>query len=701
MLLKNLIKNSPSKLKNLNIKGLAINSNRVKKGFIFFALKGNKTSGENYFREAIKKGAILIVCSENSKIISNEVSLIKTKNLKNILSEAASKFYKSKPKNIIAVTGTNGKTSVAEFYYQILEKNNIPVASIGTLGIKSKIRITKTNLTSPDIITLHKNLEMLKKDKIDNVIIEASSHGLNQNRLDGLNFKAGIFTNFSQDHLDYHKTMKEYLNAKLILFSKLLPKKSNIITDKKIQVFEKLKKISKARKLKVFEINKHVKKINEIPSELVGSFQIKNLSMAVIAARLCNLSNNKICKAIKKINIIEGRLNLIKTFKSNIKVFIDYAHTPEALRTVLKSLKKNYNFKISLVFGCGGERDFKKRPLMAKIAKSFCEKIYVTDDNPRNESPTKIRKEIISNLNGSNYFEIGNRSKAIKRAISNAEPNEIVLVAGKGHESSQDYGNKIINISDRKIIKRLKFTKNSFKKKRKNYLFNSSILNTIIKNKKFYKFNGLSIDTRELKKENLFLAIKGKNNDGNKFIAKAIRKGAAYIISSNKIKKSKKNIIKLKNPLSFLNDFAKLKRQNCNTKILAITGSTGKTTLKNMLYSLISNYGNTYASPKSYNNHIGVPLSLSNLNLDHQFGIFEVGMSKAGEIEKLSKIIKPNLAIITNVGEAHIENFNNIKGIANAKSEIINNIQSGGSVILNRDDKFFNFLKKKAKLKKN
>ena len=485
MLLKNLIKNSPSKLKNLNIKGLAINSNRVKKGFIFFALKGNKTSGENYFREAIKKGAILIVCSENSKIVSNEVSLIKTKNLKNILSEAASKFYKSKPKNIIAVTGTNGKTSVAEFYYQILEKNNIPVASIGTLGIKSKIRITKTNLTSPDIITLHKNLEMLKKDKIDNVIIEASSHGLNQNRLDGLNFKAGIFTNFSQDHLDYNKTMKEYLNAKLILFSKLLPKKSNIITDKKIQVFEKLKKISKARKLKVFEINKHVKKINEIPSELVGSFQIKNLSMAVIAARLCNLSNNKICKAIKKINIIEGRLNLIKTFKSNIKVFIDYAHTPEALRTVLKSLKKNYNFKISLVFGCGGERDFKKRPLMAKIAKSFCEKIYVTDDNPRNESPTKIRKEIISNLNGSNYFEIGNRSKAIKRAISNAEPNEIVLVAGKGHESSQDYGNKIINISDRKIIKRLKFTKNSFKKKRKNYLFNSSILNTIIKNKKF------------------------------------------------------------------------------------------------------------------------------------------------------------------------------------------------------------------------
>ena len=698
MLLKNLIKDSPSNLKNLRIRGLAINSKNVRKGFIFFAIKGHNVNGEKYFNEAIKKGAIAIICSKKFKIKSNKVNLIKTKNVRSVLSEATSKFYRSKPKNIIAVTGTNGKTSVADFFYQIFDKNNLPAASIGTLGIKSKKKFIKTNLTSPDIITLHKNLEVLKNDKIDNVIIEASSHGLAQNRLDNLNFKAGIFTNFSQDHLDYHKTMKAYLKSKLILFSKLLPKKSSIITDKKIKEYSILKKISKKRKLNIFDINKIVNRANNIPSNLIGSFQIKNLSMAMIAAKICNLSDNKINNAIKKINTVEGRLNLIKQFNNKIKVFIDYAHTPDALRVALKSLKNTYNSKISLVFGCGGERDFKKRPIMAKIAKSFCEKIYVTDDNPRKENPQKIRKEIISNLKGSICFNIGNRSKAIEKAILNAEHNEVILVAGKGHESYQDYGNKIINISDTKIIKKIRVNKKTFNRKKQNYLFNSKILNKIFKNKKFYRFNGLAIDSRYVKKDNLFLAIKGKNNDGNKFIPKAIGKGASYIISSKKIKKNK--IIKFNNPISFLNNFAKLKRENCNTKILAITGSTGKTTLKNMLYSLLQNYASTYASPKSYNNHFGVPLSLSNLNFDNYFGIFEAGMSKTGEIDQLSKMIKPNLAIITNIAEAHIENFKNIKEIAKAKSEIINNIQNNGTIILNRDDKFFSFLNKKAQLKK-
>ena len=302
-------------------------------------------------------------------------------------SKITSKFYKLKPKNIIAVTGTNGKTSVADFFYQILKENNIPVASIGTLGIRYKEKFIKTNLTSPDTITLHKNLERLKKEKIDNVIIESSSHGLDQNRLDNLNLKAGIFTNFSQDHLDYHKTMKAYLSAKLILFSKLLPKKSYVITDRSIKEFSILKKISKNRQLKLLDINKSVNQIKNIPESLIGSFQAKNLSMAILAARLCNLDDAKISSVLKKIKNVDGRLDLIKKYPNNIRVFIDYAHTPDALHEVIKSIKNIYNNNISLVFGCGGERDFKKRPLMAKIAKSFCKKIYVTDDNPRKENP--------------------------------------------------------------------------------------------------------------------------------------------------------------------------------------------------------------------------------------------------------------------------------------------------------------------------
>ncbi len=699
MLLKNLIKNSPSNLKKLKVKGLALNSKDVKKGFIFFAIKGNKSNGENFINQAIENGATIIICSNSCKFQSTKVNVIKTKKIKNYLSEITSKFYKLKPRNIIAVTGTNGKTSVSDFFYQILNLNNIPVAFIGTLGIKQRNKFIKTNLTSPDIITLHKSLEKLKKDNIDNVIIEASSHGLDQNRLDNLNLKAGIFTNFSQDHLDYHKTMKAYLNAKLALFSKLLPKKSHVITDKLIKEYSNLKKISKNRKLKLLDIGKQVHRITNASIPLIGSFQIKNLSMAVLAARLCNLNDSKINRALKRIKNVDGRLNLVKEYPENIRVFIDYAHTPDALNEVIKSLKNTYNNNISLVFGCGGERDLKKRPLMAKIAKTFCEKIYVTDDNPRRENPKKIRKDIIRHLKGSNYFEIGSRSKAIKKAILNAEPNEIILIAGKGHENYQDYGNKIISISDKKIIKKLKIKKNIAKTKKLNFIFNSKILNKTIKNKKFYRADGLAIDSRDVKKDNLFLAIKGKNKDGNQFISKAIKKGASYIVSTDNNKKYKNKLILINNPITFLNKFAKHKRENCRGKILAITGSAGKTSLKNMLNTLLGKFGVTYASPRSFNNHYGVPVSLSNLNLGHQFGIFEVGMNKAGEIDKLSKIIKPNLAIITNIAEAHIENFNNIAGIAKAKSEIINNIEKNGTVILNRDDKFFNYLNKVAELK--
>ncbi len=702
MLLKNLIKNTPRYLRYLKIKGLTLDSREVKKGYIFFALKGNKSNGEHYIVEAINKGAGLIICSKNCKFKSNKIPFIKTTKVKDYLTEITSNFYKQKPKNIIAVTGTNGKTSVADFFYQILNCNNVPVASIGTLGIRYKRKTVSTNLTSPDIITIHKWLHSLKKNKIDNVIIEASSHGLSQSRLNGINFKAAIFTNLSQDHLDYHKTMNSYLKAKLILFSKLLPKRSYIISDESIKEYSILNRISNKRKMKLLNISKTLVNFKNFPSKIYGSFQIKNLSMAILAAQICGLSKKKIEKILKNIQDVNGRLNFIKKYSNNIRVFIDYAHTPEALREAILSIKNLGSSNISLVFGCGGERDFKKRPLMAKIAKYYCNKIYVTDDNPRNENPGKIRKEITTHLKGSDYYNIGNRADAIKKAIANAEPNETILIAGKGHENYQDYGKQILRISDKEIIKKIKNLKKNINQKNRNYSFNSKLLNQILTKKKFYKFKGLVIDSRDVKKGDLFLAIKGKKNDGHKFISQAFKKGASYVLSSSN-KDNKKNIdkiIKIQNPIIFLNKFAKLKRNNCNAKIVSITGSAGKTSLKNMLYELLKKYDSTYASPRSFNNHYGVPVSLSNLNSDHRYGIFEVGMSKAGEINRLSKLIKPDLAIITNIAEAHIENFKNIAGIAKAKAEIIYNIKKNGTIILNRDDSFFDYLKKIAISKK-
>ena len=197
----------------------------------------------------------------------------------------------------------------------------------------------------------------------------------------------------------------------------------------------------------------------------------------------------------------------------------------------------------------------------------------------------------------------------------------------------------------------------------------------------------------------IFLTLKGKNNDGIKFIPKALKKGAKYIISSKQIHNNRKKVLKTKNEIKFLKSFASLKRDKTTAKIIAITGSAGKTSLKNLIKDVLQKFGNTYCSPKSYNNKYGVPISLSHLKTNHRFGVFEVGMSKKGEIDNLTKLIRPHIGVITNIGEAHIENFKNVKGIAGAKSEIIKNIQKNGTIILNRDDKFFNYLKKKAKIK--
>ena len=691
MLFKKLINNLHKDFKNIKIKNLSLDSRRIKKGDLFFALKGQKIDAKKFIISAIKKGAVAVICSKNTQIKKVNIPIIRVKNPKKTLIDCCVKFYNPKPKNIIAVTGTNGKTSVADFFHQILSLNKIPVASIGTLGVKTKKLTKKSNLTSPDIVSLHSELAKIKQNKIDNVIIEASSHGLDQDRMCGLNFKAGIFTNFSRDHLDYHKTMKNYFNSKLILFSRLMKKNQHLITDSTISEFSILKKIAKKKKLKINDIDNLVFKNDN----LIGSFQIKNLSMSVKAAKLCGLDLKKIKLILHKIQCIDGRLEFVRQLSNKSKIFIDYAHTPDALMTALNALHKKYKKNITLVFGCGGERDKNKRPIMAKVAAKLCKKIYVTDDNPRRENAKKIRQTIIDNLKSKNFIEIANRTSAIKDAIIKSKPFEIILVAGKGHEEYQDYGKKIINISDKKIIKSANEKLISLKEI--NLLHNSNILKSIIKKENNFFFQGVSIDSKKIKRKNLFIAVKGPNHDGHRYVDEAFKKGASFCIVSKKIKRNKKKkLVLFSNTKNFLKKLAKEKRSKSNAKIIAVTGSSGKTTAKTMIGQILSGFSNTYYSPKSYNNHYGVPLSLSNLEADHKYGVFEIGMSKKGEIYNLSKLVKPDIAIITNIAEAHIENFVNINGIAKAKGEIISNIQKSGTVILNRDDKFFNYLKNLA-----
>ena len=718
MYLEHLIKSVDKKYKKIPISGISFDSRKVQKRNIFFVIEGNKISGSKFVNHAILKGASAIV---SNKKIKHKIPCVLVKNVRKSLSEASSRLYKKKPSKIIAVTGTNGKSSVADFFYQILSLNKIPVASIGTLGILSKKYKKKINLTSPDPVSLHKNLETLAQNKINHVILEASSHGLDQKRLDYLNFKIGIFTNLSHDHLDYHKNMNSYFNSKMYLFKNLLNKDSKIITDEENKEFKFIKKISDKRKIKKITIgnnsgnikilyNKYIgnkqlvkisvnSKIHTIKIPLIGYFQIKNLLMATLAASGCGLDINKIIKQINKIKPVAGRLECVSSLNNNSNIIVDFAHTPEALEQSLISIKKQFKKEIIIVFGCGGERDKKKRLVMGKIAQKYCRKVFVTDDNPRNENPKKIRNEIIKGCK-KKAINIGNRKKAIESAIKELKSNEVLLVAGKGHEKTQDYGKKIINFSDQKIIKKI-IKKNKFKYKKycyQDYLLNKALRKNNIKN---VKYNGISINTKTIRKDDLFFCMKGKKTDGHNFAKQALKKGATKLIVSKKIKDIPvKKIIKVKDTFHSLNSLAKITRDNSSAQIIGITGSVGKTTLKNLTAFILKNYGKVYHSPHSYNNKFGVPFSLSNLKKDIKYGVFEIGMDKKGEIENLSKIVKPEIGVITNISGAHFKNFNTLKDIAKAKGEMLGNITENGTVILNKDDKFFNFFSNKAKKNK-
>ena len=717
MLIGNFFKEIESKYKRHYFSGLSSNSLKCKKNHIFFAIRGNEINGNKYIKHALKNGAKTIISDQKFEGIKKNVLYIKSKNVRKLLSVTAYNICKNKPKNLIAVTGTNGKSSIADFYLQILKLNKKKVASIGTLGIK--VGNYKKNVlnTTLDPIELSMHLKNIKRKKIENVILEASSHGLKQHRLDGLKFKTGIFTNLSHDHLDYHKNFKDYLKSKLYLFEKLLKKDSNIITDIEISEYKKIKKIALKRKLNIETISnkssnlhiishkylqnkqlieiKYKNKIYTFKTGLIGKIQIKNILMAMLAAEKSGLNFTQINNVINKVKPVSGRLEEIGSIKNSSKVILDYAHTPGALETSLKNLKEQFkDKKISIVFGCGGNRDRSKRSIMGKIANYYCDKIYLTDDNPRNENPTKIRQEIKRQIVKSKFYEIPDRSSAIKRAILDLRIGNILIIAGKGHENIQDYGTSKKLFSDKKeILKNINIkNKYLFKDNKLNIIQQmSGLVNIPLKT----KINDASINSKEIKRNDIFFAIKGRKKNGNLFVKEALNKGASLAITDELQKKPYQ--IKVQDTLKFLTEASLLLRENTHSSIIAITGSCGKTSLKELVGKSLKKISNVTYSRKSFNNKFGVPLSLFNLKQNDEFGIFEIGMDKKGEIEYLSKIIKPEVGVITNISYAHAKNFKNIKQIALAKSEIIKNIKDGGSLVLNADDQFYNFHKKIAK----
>ena len=710
-----IFKNIKQAYKKQTFTSLAFDSKKCVKGCIFFAIKSKKFNGNNFINEAIAKGANTIISDRKFEGYKKEILYLYAKNTRLSLSEAATNFYKIRPKNLLAVTGTNGKSSIANFYYQILKLNNKVSSSIGTLGINFKSLIVKTNNTTLDPITLNKTLFKLKNSKIDNVILEASSHGLDQNRLYGLKFDVGIFSNFSRDHLDYHKSYKNYLNSKLILFKDLLKKRGQIIFDNDIPEAKIIKKIIKKNKYKYLCIGKksdliltrhqylkdHQKivftfkeKAFSFKTKLIGKIQLKNLFMAILAASKY-IKIDKIVKSLDKIKSLNGRFENIGKLKNNSKVILDYSHTPDALKACISNIKDQFKTsKISIVFGCGGERDKPKRELMGKIASDLCDTVYLTDDNPRSENPKKIRSQVKKKIDTRKLIEIASRRKTIKTAIENLLSGEILIVAGKGHEDYQEYKSKKF-FSDKIYIKKYIKLKNL----KLSHFWKTNIINENLPNKKINftkKILTVSTNSKIIKNNQLFVGLKGKNFDGNLFAMEAIKNNAEAAIVCDYNKSKNLNIFKVINSLKTFSKISSTIRKVANINTIAITGSCGKTSFKDLLSLSLKRLSSISYSKNSFNNKFGVPLSLFDINFKDNFGVFEVGMDKKGEIDNLSKLINPNVGVITNISYAHIKNFKSIKDIASAKSELIDNILPGGTLVINRDDQFYYYFKKRA-----
>jgi len=446
-----------------DIRGLTADSRAVEPGFLFAAMPGSKIHGKAFIGDAVKRGAaaLLIDDAQDLPALHREypgVAVIVDRNPRLRLTRMAARYYAPQPKTIAAVTGTNGKTSVAAFTRQIWQHAGRRAASLGTLGVVGPDFEIPGALTTPDPVTLHRELQDLARQRIDHVAIEASSHGLDQFRLDGLDLAAAAFTNLSRDHLDYHPTMAAYLAAKARLFGELMPPGRTAVLNADVPEFESLARLCRSRSHTIYAYGTGVRtelrllaarpgaagqdldlkvlgRSYTIALPLVGRFQAMNALAALGLALATGVARDEAVEALSGLVGAPGRVQHVAAHPNGAPIFVDYAHTPDALENVLTALRPHCRGKLVVVFGAGGDRDPGKRPVMGEVTTRLADVVIVTDDNPRSEDPAAIRRAILAAAPGA--IEIGDRGEAIAFAIDRLQPEDLLVIAGKGHEHGQ------------------------------------------------------------------------------------------------------------------------------------------------------------------------------------------------------------------------------------------------------------------------
>jgi len=459
------------RFEGLEVDGIAADSRKVKAGDLFVAMAGAKTDGAQFARAAAAAGAVAVVAKERPEGLPHNVGFVAVDDPRRTLALCAAAFFPRQPGTIAAVTGTSGKTSVAAFTRQIWTALGHDAASLGTIGVVSPREERYGSLTTPDPIELHRTLDRLAGEGVTHLALEASSHGLDQRRLDGVRISAGAFTNLSRDHLDYHPSIEAYLAAKIRLFDTLVQPDGTAVIGVDDCYAGQVVDTALKRGLKLMTVGvngediklvdgkidgftqrvtlAHAGRRYTIKLPLVGAFQVENAAIAAGLVIATGGEPGPVFAALNNLRGAKGRLELAGTF-NGAPIFIDYAHKPDALNKALEALRPYARSRLIVIFGAGGDRDAGKRPIMGRIAHELADLVVVTDDNPRSEDPETIRAAILAAVPGA--IEIGDRGEAIRTAVVALNAGDVLLIAGKGHETGQIVGDRVLPFSDHDAV---------------------------------------------------------------------------------------------------------------------------------------------------------------------------------------------------------------------------------------------------------
>lgn len=459
----------------IEISGITADSRRVEPGFLFVALRGSRADGRAFIDDALARGAAAIVTEAGSDVARpGEVAVIEVEDARRALAQMAAIFHAGQPATVAAVTGTSGKTSVAAFLRQIWRSAGLAAASIGTTGIDAPGRSEYGSLTTPDPVELHRQLARLAGEAVTHVVMEASSHGLEQRRLDGVRLAAAGFTNLGRDHMDYHPTVEAYHAAKMRLFDTLLPRNGPAVifaddawspatiahvraSGREVRTVGEKGDFLRLESAVAEGLHQRLRLrapsgVREVLLPLAGRFQVANSLVAAGLALSTGIAEDAVFSALAHLTGAPGRLELVGRTEAGAAAYVDYAHKPEALRSALETVRGFTRGRVIVVFGCGGDRDRGKRPLMGAIAAELADIVIVTDDNPRSEPPQAIRAEILAAA--PDAIEIGDRGEAIARAVAMLGEGDTLLVAGKGHETGQIVGDRTLPFSDHEALRK-------------------------------------------------------------------------------------------------------------------------------------------------------------------------------------------------------------------------------------------------------